>query len=189
MRMSFAAALLVAPLLLSLTACKEEVAATLPPPLPIAADAVGHYCGMELSEHPGPKGQAILKSGRVVWMSSVRDAFAFSMLPEEPRDYRALYVTDVSGAADPAHPDLTRWIEARQAWYVLGSRLTGGMGLAEPYPFAGEAEARAFAAANGGVVRRFAEVHEDEILTPLLPGEDPFAGGGHDLHTADRSPR
>ena len=41
----------------------------------------------------------------------------------------AIYVTDVAKAKDPAAPDMTAWVEARKAWYVLGSKLRGGMGF------------------------------------------------------------
>lgn len=173
--------LLAAALLMPLTACKQEKAEAPPPPQAIAADAVGRYCGMNLADHPGPKGQVILKgSERPVWLSSVRDTLAFTALPEEPKDYRAVYVTDMSRAGDPQKPDLSVWVEARKAWYVLNSGQTGGMGGAEPLPFADEESARRFATANGGTVKRFTEMTETEILTPDAP--EPAAApadGGH----------
>ncbi|CAO3452380.1 nitrous oxide reductase accessory protein NosL [Azospirillum largimobile] len=171
-------ALFAAVLLLPLTACKQDKAEVAPPlPVTLTADAIGHYCGMNLADHPGPKGQILVKGQqRPIWLSSVRDTFAFTMLPEEPKEISAIYVTDVGKAKDPTAPDLTVWVEARKAWYVLGSKLRGGMGDTEPYPFAEESAARAFAAANGGTVQRFAEVHEDQILTPPA---GPVAEGGH----------
>ncbi|NYZ13711.1 copper resistance protein CopZ [Azospirillum sp. RWY-5-1] len=168
MRSPLSAALLAATLLLPLSACMEDRGSDeLPLPQVVTEDAVGHYCGMTLVDHPGPKGQIILKgSDRPVWMSSVRDTFAFTMLPEEPKDVRAIYVTDLGRAADPANPDLTAWVEARKAWYVLGSRFRGGMGASEPAPFADEAAAQSFAASHGGRVVRFAEVPDTAILWP-----------------------
>ena len=168
MRSPLSAALLAATLLLPLSACLEDRGSDeLPLPRVVTEDAVGHYCGMTLVDHPGPKGQILLKgSDRPVWMSSVRDTFAFTMLPEEPKDVRAIYVTDLGRAADPAKPDLTAWVEARKAWYVLGSRFRGGMGASEPAPFADEAAARGFAATHGGRVVRFAEVPDTAILWP-----------------------
>ena len=166
---SFLAAFLLAALpLLPLTGCKEDEAASAPPPpRAITAEAVGHYCGMTMLDHPGPKGQIVLKGReRPVWFSSVRDTFAYTMLPEESHDYRAIYVTDLEAAADPAHPDLGRWTEARTAWFVVDSGFAGGMGDAEPLPFAGEAAARAFAAKHGGTVKRFEDVTDDDILAP-----------------------
>lgn len=160
--------LLAAALLAPLSACKQEKAEVVPPPpATLTADAIGHYCGMNLADHPGPKGQILVKGAeRPIWLSSVRDTFAFTMLPEEPKEIRAIYVTDMAKAKDPAAPDTNVWVEARQAWYVLGSRLRGGMGDAEPYPFSDKAAAERFAQANGGTIQRFADVHEDQILTP-----------------------
>lgn len=185
------ATLLAAALLMPLSACKQDKAETAPLPHAIAADAVGRYCGMNLADHPGPKGQVILKgTERPVWLSSVRDTLAFTLLPEEPKDYRAIYVTDLGRAGDPRAPDLSVWVDARQAWYVLNSGLTGGMGAAEPLPF-GEADAaQRFAKTNGGVVKRFAEVTEDDVLTPAPPDSEPVAvpeagqGGQHGGHGA-----
>lgn len=166
--------------LLALPACHDRQAGDpLPPPLAVAADARGHYCGMDLAEHPGPKGQVLLKEGgSPLWMSSVRDTLAFTMLPEEPKDWRAIYVTDLGRAADPEHPDLTAWVEVRQAWFVVGGRFRGGMGAAEPAPFAEEAAARTFAAANGGSVVRLREVPESAVLWPDAPAGEAAGGTG-----------
>ncbi len=182
MRTSLKATLLAACLLLPLSACQQERAETAPPPpVAITADAIGHYCGMNLADHPGPKGQVQVKGqDRPVWLSSVRDTFAFTMLPEEPKEIRAIYVTDMGKSQDPQKPDLSVWVEARKAWYVLNSRQRGGMDDAEPFPFAEEAAARSFAAANGGTVKRFADVKEDEILTPQTASEEHGGQAGHE---------
>ena len=85
MRKLLSAILLAALPLLPLAGCKEDEAASPPPPpRVITADAMGHYCGMNMLDHPGPKGQIVLKGReRPVWLSSVRDTFAYTMLPEE----------------------------------------------------------------------------------------------------------
>ena len=58
---------------LSLAGCREETVA-LAPPVTLTADAVGRYCGMNLSEHEGPKGQVVLsKDLGAYWFSSARD--------------------------------------------------------------------------------------------------------------------
>lgn len=195
MRTLFKATLLAAAVLLPLTACQEKTAEAPPPPQAIAADAVGRYCGMNLMDHPGPKGQVILKgSDKPVWLSSVRDTLAFTALPEEPKDYRAVYVTDLGRAADPRDPDLSAWVEARQAWYVLNSGQTGGMGEAETLSFADEEAARRFAAANGGTVKRFTDLTMEEILMPGQPEasaseEDGHVGGHSDAHSGGHGPK
>ncbi|MCW2248974.1 nitrous oxide reductase accessory protein NosL [Azospirillum fermentarium] len=196
MRTLLKATLLAAAVLLPLAACQQKTAEAPPPPQAIAADAVGRYCGMNLMDHPGPKGQVILKgTDKPVWLSSVRDALAFTALPEEPKDYRAVYVTDLARAADPRNPDLSAWVEARQAWFVLNSGQTGGMGEAETLPFADEGAARRFAAAHGGTVKRFTDLTVEEILMPGQPesavSEDDGHGAGHsaDPHSGGHGPK
>ena len=51
-------------LLLALLGCNEKPAAQLPPPHKMTAELIGHYCGMNVLEHPGPKGQIFVTSLR-----------------------------------------------------------------------------------------------------------------------------
>lgn len=163
MRTAAVAGLLVAAL--ALAGCGERQAAEVPAPRELTASAVGHYCGMNLMEHAGPKGQVILASrAESVWFSSARDALAFTMLPEEPRDIRAVYVSDMGKAPDWEEPGTTNWVEARKAVFVIGSRRKGGMGADEAVPFSDRAAAERFSAENGGRVVAFAEVPRDYVL-------------------------
>ncbi len=158
-----------------LASCGEEQTAKVPPPQELTAAAVGHYCGMQVTEHPGPKAQ-ILLTGRddPVWFSSARDAFAFTMLPEEPKNIAAIYVTDMGKAASWDDPGPETWVEARTAVFVVGSSRRGGMGAEEVVPFAEEAAAREFAARYGGEVVPFDGVSRDYVLgTPEGPSHGP----------------
>ena len=58
---------------LALSGCKgDRTAEAPPPPQEMTASAIGRYCGMNVVEHPGPKGQIILASQKeAVWFSSV----------------------------------------------------------------------------------------------------------------------
>ncbi len=151
--------------LLLLAACGEEQQAAAPPPHEVTDDAIGHYCGMALVEHPGPKGQAILKGrDEPIWFSSARDTIAFTRLPDEPKDIAAIYVTDMAKAKNWDHPERGTWVDARRAWYVIGSTKKGGMGGDEAVPFGQELAARQFAETNGGQVVVFDAVPEDYIL-------------------------
>jgi copper chaperone NosL len=152
--------------LLLLAACGEErQAAAPPPPHEITGEAIGHYCGMALVEHAGPKGQAILKSrDEPVWFSSARDTIAFTRLPEEPKDIAAIYVTDMAEAKNWDHPESGAWVDARRAWYVIGSTQKGGMGGDEAVPFGREDAARQFAETHGGQVVVFDAVPGSYIL-------------------------
>ena len=91
---------------------------------------------MNVLEHTGPKGQIILASRKEpVWFSSARDAISFTMLPEEPKDIRAIYVSDMAKAPNWDQPGTTNWVDAKQASFVIGSQMKGGMGGDEAVPF------------------------------------------------------
>lgn len=165
-------------LALPLAAC-DEAPPSRPDPVEITQDATGYYCGMLLVEHPGPKGQAHLKSGgRPYWFSSARDALIFTRMPEEPRDIAAVYVTDMAKAGSWERPEPGSWVEVNEAWFVIGSDRRGGMGGPEAVPFSREDAAQAFADQHGGRVARLAEVPDDYLLDPGAPDE----GGGHATH-------
>ncbi|HEY0329133.1 MAG TPA: nitrous oxide reductase accessory protein NosL [Rhodopseudomonas sp.] len=149
----------------TLAGCKQETAATMPPAVALNADAMGVFCGMNLMEHPGPKGQ-ILTASRIdpYWFSSARDTVAFTLMPDQPRDIRAIYVSDMGRAPSWEQPGETNWIDAKKALFVIGSRKQGGMGAAEAVPFGERAAAEAFVAANGGQVVTFDQIPADYVL-------------------------
>jgi copper chaperone NosL len=147
-----------------LAACGEEKPAALPPPQEPDASAVAEFCGMPVLEHAGPKGQIFLASRTSpLWFSSVRDAIAFTLLPEEPKDILAIYVNDM-GPGSWQVPKSGAWIEARAAWYVIESREAGGMTGAEAVPFRGREAAARFAADHGGRVVAFDGIPSAYIL-------------------------
>lgn len=176
MRARTAIAAIAAALLLA--GCGEDAADTaLPPPAALTSEAMGVFCGMNLLEHPGPKGQIITRS-RIdpFWFSSVRDTVAFTLLPEQPRDIRAIYVSDMGRAPSWENPGADNWIDARKAFFVIESRKRGGMGAAEAVPFGERAAADAFVAENGGRVVAFAEIPRDYVLGSDAPGDQPGPG-------------
>ena len=142
-----------------LIGCDGGQETALPRPAELTRDAIGHYCGMVVTEHPGPKAQIFTaERDDPVWFPSVRDMFAYTMLPEEDQNIRVIYVSDTGAGSDYARPAAGAWVDARQAFYVLGSEVPGGMGLPETVPFADQDDARAFAARFGGEVVSFDEV-------------------------------
>lgn len=169
--------LLIAALLtLPLLACREEAAAPLPPAT-MTAEAVGRYCGMNLMEHDGPKGQVVLAPGMdAFWFSSARDTVAFTMMPDEAKDYGGIYVSDMAKAETWADPGADNWIDAKTAFYVVGSSAEAGMGGHEIVPFGTRDAAEAFARDKGGAVRSFAELTPEEVLG----GGDDEDEGDHD---------
>ena len=166
---------------LLLTGCKpDSTTAELPPPVALNADAMGVFCGMNLMEHPGPKGQ-IITASRLdpFWFSSVRDTVAFTRMPEQPRDIRAIYVSDMARAPSWDAPGETNWIEARKAVFVIDSRKQGGMGAAEAVPFGARDAADQFVASHGGRIVSFDEIPSDYVLggEPAAAADEPDAPG------------
>jgi copper chaperone NosL len=178
---------------LALAGCNDQkTAAAPPPPQELTATAVGHYCGMNVLEHTGPKGQIILASRKEpVWFSSARDAISFTMLPEEPKDISAIYVSDMAKAPDWDKPGTTNWIDARKAFFVVGSRMKGGMGADEAVPFSDKGAADEFASENGGRVMAFAEVPKDYVLGTAAETTSSVEEGheGHHAHGAPAAPK
>lgn len=158
--------------LLALGACRDEVAA-LPDPVPLTAEAVGHFCQMHLLEHEGPKGQVHLDGMPApLFFSQVRDAVAYLRLPEQSHMIRALYVNDMGApGASWAQPGATNWIAATDAHYVAGSARIGGMGAPELVPFADRARAEDFARTHGGRVTTLDGITDDEVLAPVETGD------------------
>ncbi|CCE06056.1 Nitrous oxide reductase accessory protein NosL (Required for nitrous oxide reduction) [Bradyrhizobium sp. STM 3843] len=155
-------------LLLSITlgGCWEKQAAEPPSPHRMTAEDIGRYCGMNLFEHPGPKGQIFAASLiEPVWFSSVRDTIAFTMLPDEPKDIQAIYVSDMGKAPSWDKPGADNWVEARKALFVIGSRAKGGMGGDEAVPFSDRAAAEKFVGENGGRIVTFDQVPRNYVLS------------------------
>ena len=151
---------------LAFSACSDENYAITPRPKQLTEEASGYYCGMIVKNHMGPKAQIYLKgSDEPLWFVSVRDAISFTLLPEEPKNIAAIYVTDMN-IANWQHPELKResWIDANQAFYVINSNKNGGMGAAEAIPFLNREEAFEFSKVNEGKVIALNDIPTDYIL-------------------------
>lgn len=149
-----------------LAAC-DDAEQPAPPPRELTREAVGHFCGMIVADHPGPKAQVFLKRrAEPVWFTSVRDAVAFTMLPEEPKTIAAIYVSDMSMAPDWGAQTANSWVDARSVWYVIESSRMGGMGAPEAVPFSDKADAERFAAQYGGRLVRFEGITAEYVLSP-----------------------
>lgn len=154
-------------LLLLTAACREEVAA-LPEPVPLTIEAVGHYCQMDLFEHPGPKGQVhLIGLPDPLFFSQVRDAVAYQRLPEQSHSIAAIYVNDMGAAESWENTGAENWILAEGAHYVVGSARFGGMGAPELVPFADPVAAQDFAAEYGGNVMTLEQIPDELVLTPV----------------------
>ena len=119
--------------ILALAACKEERAASVPPPASMTLEQLGHYCQMNLAEHPGPKAQVHLAGmEQPLFFSQVRDAIAYQRMPEQSHAIRAIYVSDMARAPSWEDPGRDNWVEAGKAVYVVGARIGGGGGFHPP---------------------------------------------------------
>jgi copper chaperone NosL len=153
--------------LVFLAACKRgDADADAPRPREVTDVSTAQFCGMTLTEHAGPKAQIFVRGlPNPYWFATVRDAFAFAILPEMPKAISAIYVSDMARAKNWDQPETGMWVEAHQAYFVIGSRRRSGMGTDEAIPFSLAAAARAFVDANGGRIVRFSDMPQDYILT------------------------
>ena len=101
----------------------------------------------------------------------MRDTVAFTLMPDQPRDIRAIYVSDMARAPSWEEPGATNWVDARKAFFVIESRKQAAWATAEAVPFGNRGAADAFAAANGGQVVTFAEIPSAYVLGSDAAGE------------------
>ncbi|MGF1757689.1 nitrous oxide reductase accessory protein NosL [Photobacterium sagamiensis] len=121
-----------------------------------------HLCGMIISNYPGPKGETYNKSSdSVSKFCSTRDLFSFVLQPENTRQVKEIYVHDMS-KTPWQRPEDEYFIDAREAWYVIGSEKTGAMGktLAS---FGQKADAEVFIKEFGGKLYSFEEITIDVL--------------------------
>ena len=118
--------------------------------------------GMLLADYPGPKAQ-IHYQGRAEpdFFCDTVEMFSIYLNPEQVRAVRGMFVQDM-GKANWDAP-VGHWIDARSAWYVVGSKRLGSMGPTIG-AFAQEADAKKFAEEFGGKVMRFADVTPDMVV-------------------------
>ena len=153
---------------LLLAACQEDTQDI--SAVPLTVEAVGHYCQMDLLEHPGPKAQVHLEGlpGMPLFFSPVRDAVAYARLPEQDGVILAIYVNDMGAAGVTwEDPGSTNWIALESAHLVVGSAMEGGMGAPELVPFADLDAAARFAAEKGGAVMALSAVPDHEVIAPV----------------------
>ncbi len=125
-------------------------------PLEIDRNTACALDGMLLADYPGPKGQIFFEGQSAPdYFCDTVELFSMLLRPEQVRKVRAAYVQDM-GRADWGQPK-GHWIDAKGAYFVVGSRRKGSMGLTIA-SFAQQADADKFVAEHGGKRLRFAEV-------------------------------
>lgn len=124
-------------------------------------------CGMLVSKYPNWVAVVVYKDGHAHFFDGAKDFFKFVATPQKfdashkPGSIAALWVTEFYG--------LTR-IDARKAFYVIGSDVLGPMGH-ELVPLESEADARDFLKEHKG--RRFLGFDQvtPEIISSLDKGK------------------
>ena len=117
--------------------------------------------GMLLADYPGPKAQVhYAAQDKPSFFCDTVELFNVLLAGEQVRAARAIYVQDM-GKADWDHPQ-GHWIDAKAAFFVLGSKRHGSMGPTIA-SFAQEADATQFAAKYGGKVLRFGDIKADMV--------------------------
>jgi copper chaperone NosL len=130
-----------------------------------------HVCGMVISEFPGPKGE-VVEQGAAKKFCSTAEMLGWWLQPENHHAQSKLYVHDM-GRSHWDTPDDAHLIDAKTAYYVLGTGLKGAMGVVLA-SFAEQAVAQKVAADTGGRVLRF-----EEIDLALLQQPSGMAHSGH----------
>lgn len=145
---------LILPLITALAACSPSEETTARPEA-IMAGAACSLDGMILADFPGPKGQIHYTSSKPDYFCDTMELFSIYLQPEQRKRITGIFTQDM-GKTDWEKPQ-DNWIDAKKAWFVLGSSKAGSMGptLAS---FAEQKAAEDFAGQYGGKVLRFEEV-------------------------------
>ncbi len=127
--------------------------------------------GMTLADFPGPKGQIQYVKGNPDYFCDTMEMFSIYLQPEQKKRIAGIFTQDMA-KTDWKKPQ-GNWIDAKQAFYILGSKKTGSMGptLAA---FARQQDAEKFAQEFGGKVLSFDQVTPDMV--------DLTGGVVHDEH-------
>lgn len=152
--------------------CDPATPETAPVAAEIDAQSVCELDGMLLADYPGPKAQIRYadQDGPAFFCDTV-ELLNTLLAPEQVRKVDAAWVQDM-GQADWERPR-GHWIDARSAFYVLGSKRHGSMGPTIA-SFAAQADAAKFAGEYGGRVLPFAEIDAEMV--------DLSGGALHDQH-------
>ena len=139
-------------------ACGEQAQQKAANPLEITRDTFCSLDGMLLADYPGPKAQIHYTQGNPDFFCDTVEMFSVYLQPEQQKRVVALFVQDMGKTSWEA--PASNWIDARSAFYVVGSKKRGSMGPTFA-AFSEEAAARAFVEKEGGKIVRFAEVKPD----------------------------
>ncbi len=150
---------------LALSGCSQDSAPSVEiMPAEITRSTASVIDGMILADYPGPKAQVhYAGQSQPDFFCNTRDMMYVFLAPEALRKVNAVFVQDMA-KADWDNPQ-GNWIDARKAWYVVGSSRRGSMG-ATLASFADEAAAVRFSDEWGGEVLPFDRIDVDSVIPP-----------------------
>lgn len=139
-----------------------------------------HVCGMLISEWPGSKGESInTQTGETQKFCSTVDMFSWLLQPENKTLQAKIYVHDMA-KTHWDHPEDEHLMDARKAWYVMGSGLLGAMGPSIP-SYSDRTAADKLAAQTGGRVLSFDEIDLNVLQEIARAGHEHAAEMGDAL--------
>lgn len=129
-------------------------------PIEITRSTASSIDGMILMDYPGPKAQIQYDQGAADFFCDTIELFSIYLTPQQHKRVRGMFVQDM--AKNDWNNPTGHWIEAKTAFYVAGSKRLGAMGPTFG-SFSSEADAKAFAAKEGGKVYRFDQITPDMV--------------------------
>jgi copper chaperone NosL len=125
--------------------------------------------GMVLKDYPGPKAQIHYKEGAPEFFCDMLELFGTLLAPEQKRPVAGVFVQDM-GKTDWAQPN-GHWIDAKTAYYVVGSKKQGSMGQTFG-SFSSLPDAEAFVKQEGGTIHRFEQITLHMVDQPKEASHD-----------------
>lgn len=139
--------------LLGLAGCGDDATPAMPHEL--TAATICSLDGMQLGDFPGPKGQILYATGATEFFCDTVELVSMIVAPESRRHVNAAFTQDMA-RADWNVPR-GHWIDARAAYFVVGSDARGSMGPTFA-TFSRREDAAAFARTRGGEVLMLADI-------------------------------
>lgn len=136
-----------------LTGCNKQPETVTP--LELTAGDSCSLDGMSLLDFPGPKAQIHYATGEPDLFCDTVEMFSIYLQPEQQKRITGIFTQDMARTSWEEPRD--NWMDARQMFFVLGSKRHGSMGPTLG-SFAEQKDADAFARDFGGKVYRFDEI-------------------------------
>ena len=149
-----------------LTACSPGKA-KLPAPRKVTSTTTSKLCGMFLKQYPGPESQIIYRNGKTYFFCDTVELFEWIHLKSVAvRVPLVMYVQDMAHNSWE-HPD-DNFINAKNAYYVIGSKRMGCMGPTF-VSFSSRTAAGKFIEKYGGKIYKFNEITVKMINNAASP--------------------